>query len=63
MPPDPDALIDAMSPLVGLTVAPAYRAGVAAHLTAAIAAAGLMADWPQGDHAEPAPVFRPGDGP
>lgn len=63
MPPDPDALIDAMAPLVGLTIAPEYRVGVAAHLSAAIAAARLMADWPQEDHTEPAPVFRPGDAP
>ena len=63
MPPDPDALIDAMAALVGLTIAPEYRSGVAAHLTAAIAAARLMAEWPQDDHAEPAPIFRPGDPP
>jgi hypothetical protein len=61
VPPDPDALIDAMAPLVGLTIAPAWREGVVTHLAAAVAAAALMAEWPQDDDAEPAPVFRPGD--
>jgi hypothetical protein len=50
-----------MAPLVGLTIAPAWREGVATHLAAAVAAAALMAEWPQDDDAEPAPVFRPGD--
>ena len=56
---DWDALIDAAGPLIGLALDPAHRPGVAAHLAAAAAAARLMADWPQDDHAEPAPVFRP----
>lgn len=56
---DADAVIDAMAPYLGLTVLPAYRAGVAQHLTAAHRIAGPLLDLPLDDEAEPAPVFTP----
>ena len=56
---DPEAVIDALSPLLGLAVPPERRAGVAANLRIAAAMAALVLDEPVGDHAEPAPVFRP----
>ncbi|WP_237477793.1 AtzG-like protein [Lichenibacterium dinghuense] len=56
---DPEAVIDAMAPLLGLAVAPEHRAGIAANLRALAAMAALVLDPPVGDHAEPAPVFTP----
>ena len=58
-PLDPDALIDALAPLLDLPVDPAHRPGVVQNLRAAQAAAARMAGFAQGDLAEPAPVFRP----
>lgn len=57
---DPDAVIDAMAPLMGLAIAPDYRDGVAGNLRIAAAMAALVLADPPGDHAEPAPVFTPG---
>ncbi len=58
-PLDPEALIDALAPVVGLDVPADYRAGVAANLRIAAAMAALVMAEPIGDHAEPAPVFTP----
>ncbi len=54
---DPDAVLDAMAPQLGLTIADAYRPGVRLHLenTARIAAGLLTFDLD--DDVEPAPVF------
>ena len=58
---DPDVLIDAMAPLLGLAVPPECRPGVVANLRIAAAMAALVLADPIGDHAEPAPVFMPDD--
>lgn len=56
---DPDAMIDAMAPLLGLPVAAADRAVVAAHLRIARRMADALGDVPLPDAADPLPVFRP----
>ena len=59
---DPEAVIDAMAPLLGLAILPEYRPGVAANLRIVADFAALMLEPPLGDHAEPAPVFTPAGG-
>ena len=59
VPFDPEAVIDAMAPLLGFNILLDHRAGVAANLRIAAAMAALVLDPPIGDHAEPAPVFTP----
>lgn len=56
---DPEAVIDALAPLLGLTVPAEARAAVATNLRIAAAMAELVLERPLGDHAEPAPVFTP----
>ena len=56
---DPEAVIDAMAPLLGLTIEPSYRPGIMLNLDIAVRLAALVLDFPLGDHAEPAAVFRP----
>ena len=56
---DPEAVIDAMAPLLGLDIRAEDRAGVVANLLIAAAMAALVLEPPLGDHTEPAPVFRP----
>lgn len=56
---DPDAMIHALAPFLGLTVTPEYRAGVVAHLLAARRIAGPLLELALEDDAEPAPVFVP----
>jgi hypothetical protein len=56
---DPEAVIDAMAPLLRLAIAPEYRPGVVANLQVTAALAKLVLDFPLDDHAEPAPVFCP----
>lgn len=58
---DPEAVIDALAPLLGLTVPAEARSAVAANLRIAAAMAELVLEHPPGDHAEPAPVFTPVD--
>ena len=58
---DPEAVIDALAPLLGLTVPAEARAAVATNLRIAAAMAELVLERPLGDHAEPAPVFTPVD--
>jgi Protein of unknown function (DUF4089) len=52
------ALVDAMAPLLGIAIEPAWRGAVAANLKANAAAARLVLDFPLADELEPAPVFR-----
>jgi hypothetical protein len=54
---DPDAVIDAMAPLLGLTVTDVYRPGVVTNLEICARFAAILAEAPPGDHDEPAPVF------
>ncbi len=54
---DPEAVIDAMAPLLGLTIAPDQRAGVVTNLVVTARFAALVLAEPMPDDAEPAPVF------
>ena len=56
--PAPEAIIDAMAPLLGLDIKPEYRPGIATNLKVTAGVAGLVLDFPIDDHAEPAAVFR-----
>ena len=54
---DPEALIDAIAPLLDIEIEPAFRPGIAANLRILTQhAARLRLDL--GDEAEPAPVFE-----
>ena len=54
---DPEALIEAMSPLLELTLTPESRAQALVHLRIAAEQAGLILSAPIGEDDEPAPVF------
>jgi Protein of unknown function (DUF4089) len=54
---DPEALIDAMSPLLGLTLTPESRAQTALHLRIAAQQAEKLFSIGLDDAEEPAPVF------
>ena len=53
-----EVIVDAMAPLIGLSIEPAWRAAVAGNLNAVAAAARLVLEFPLDDELEPAPVFR-----
>ncbi|WP_020181331.1 DUF4089 domain-containing protein [Methylopila sp. M107] len=54
-----EAHLDSATALIGLTVDPASRASVLAHLAATMAAARLVAAFDLDDEVEPAPIFAP----
>jgi hypothetical protein len=54
---DPEAVIDAMAPLLGLAIAPDHRPGIVTNLEVTARFARLLLDVPVEDHVEPAPVF------
>jgi hypothetical protein len=54
---DPEALIDAMAPLLGLTLTPESRAQTALHLRIAAQQAEKLFTVSLDDAEEPAPVF------
>ena len=56
---DPEALIDAVKPLLGLDVSEAARPGVKLNLEIAARLSRLVMDFPLDDEAEPAPVYVP----
>jgi hypothetical protein len=56
---DPDTLIAALAPFLGLAVEPEYRDGVKAHLRAAKTIAADVLAFEMPDDAEPAPVYKP----
>jgi hypothetical protein len=59
---DPDRLIDALAPALGLEIRPEWRDGVTLFLRTAAAMAALLDDTPPGaDLTEAAAVFRPGE--
>ena len=58
-PPDFDAIIAAMLPLLGLDVPESERVHVKVHLGIAAGHAAKLLAAPIEDHAEPAPVFTP----
>jgi hypothetical protein len=53
---DPDALIEAIAPLLGLPIEPDFQPGIVANLRTIARHAELL-DLPLDDRAEPAPVF------
>jgi hypothetical protein len=56
---DPEALIDASLPLLGVTLPDGARPVVRLHLETAETLARLVLEFPLGDESEPAPVFTP----
>ncbi len=54
---DPEALIEAIAPLLGLTLTPESRAQTALHLKIAAEHARKLLSAPLDDADEPAPVF------
>jgi hypothetical protein len=56
---DANDLIDALAPLLGITITPESRDQVIAHLDIAARHAAKLLAVPPDDHQEPAPVFTP----
>jgi hypothetical protein len=54
---DPEAVVDAMAPLLGLTLTPESRAQTLVHLRIAAEQAEGLLSVPLDDQQEPAPVF------
>ena len=54
---DPEAVVDAMAPLLGLTLTPELRAQTLVHLRIAAEQAEKLLSVPLDDRQEPAPVF------
>lgn len=58
---DPEAVLAAMAPALGLDIRAEWRAGVLGNLATLANVAAQFVDFPLDDvHDEPAPVFRPG---
>lgn len=57
-PPDPEAAMEAVAGLLGLTIDPAWREPVLANLRVLRAASALVEGFPLPDEAEAAPVFE-----
>ena len=55
---DPESVMDAMAPLLGLDIKPEYRPGIATNLKVTSAFATLLLEAEIDDGAEPAAVFR-----
>jgi len=55
--PSLDAFIDSAARALDLPVAPAWKPAVKANLEVTLRLAGLFADFPLPDDAEPAPIF------
>jgi hypothetical protein len=56
---DPDAMIAALAPLLGLVVGEASQRQVKAHLEIAARHAALLDEATLDDHEEPAPIYVP----
>ena len=56
---NPEAVVDALAPLLGLTLTAESRAQTVLHLQIAAQQAELLFTADIGDQDEPAPVFRP----
>ena len=54
---DPEAVVDAIAPLLGLTLTPESRAQTIVHLRIAAEQAERLLSVPLDDRQEPAPVF------
>ena len=59
VPFDPEALIDAMAPLLGITLTPESRAQTNLHLRIAAQQAELLLSAALDDLEDPAPVYTP----
>lgn len=57
--PDFEAWIDAMAPVMGITVDPAWRAGIVQNLQVTHRLAALVLELPMDEREEPAPVYQP----
>jgi hypothetical protein len=57
--PDIDAWIDAMMPVLGIALDPAFRPGVVQNLQVVLRLAGLVLEFPLDEREEPAPVYEP----
>ena len=56
---DPDAMISALAPLLGLAIGEVSQSQVKVHLEIAARHAALLEEAPLDDHEEPAPVYLP----
>jgi hypothetical protein len=56
---DLDAMMDALAPLIGLTIEPAWRAPIAANLRVNATLAAQVMDFALSDHDDAAPVYQP----
>ena len=54
-----DAYMDASVTVLGIAIAPEWRAAVRANLALSLRMAAVVAAFPLEDEAEPAPVFTP----
>lgn len=54
---DVAAIVDAMAPLLGVTITEGHKPGVVVNLELIARMARLVLEHDLGDHAEPAPVF------
>jgi hypothetical protein len=57
--PDLDAWIDAMMPVLGITLDPAFRPGVIQNLQVVLRLSAIVLEFPLDEREEPAPVFEP----
>jgi hypothetical protein len=57
-PVDPEAIIDALAPVLGLAIAPEHRPGVALNLAVTARLAGLVMSFPLDDGQDPASVYE-----
>ena len=58
-PMDPEAVIDAMAPLLRLEIDPDCRPGIVLNLDVTAKLAALVLEFPLGDRAESSALFRP----
>lgn len=56
---DAEIHVEHMAKVMGLEIAPEWRASVVDNMAATATIAGLILSFPLDDHHEPAPVFEP----
>jgi hypothetical protein len=54
-----DGLIDSLTAILGIPVAPEWRAGIRSHLEMSLRLADIVGEFALPDEAEPAPTFHP----
>ena len=57
--PDFEAWIDALAPVLGLGIDPAWRPGIVQNLQVTHRLAGIVLELPLDEREEPAPVYEP----